>query len=335
MACRGCAPNDGCNCSVVGSTDAVITVTGAGTPITSPYTPTFNGSTWLNLQTIDDTTPLDLTPRFVVRRSDGSLRLVPHRAATTLLTGVVRLATTAETQTGTSAVLAVTPAGLAAAATPAASDTVAGKVELATTAEAQAGAATTLAVTPAGLAAAVPAATDLVAGKVELATNAETITGTATTLAVTPAGVAAAVPAASDTVVGKVELATSAETLTGTDTVRAVTPAGAAATYVKLTQTINAQVGAYTFVLADSRKLVTVTNGAASIVTVPTNASVAFPIGTSIDVARLGAGAVTFAAAAGVTINSISGFLNISAQYGKVELVKIATDTWLLTGSLA
>jgi hypothetical protein len=115
-----------------------------------------------------------------------------------------------------------------------ASATAAGIVELATTAEATTGTDTARAVTPAGLAAAatthVAAASTTVAGKVELATNAETITGTDTDRAVTPAGLAAAatthVAAASDTVAGKVELATGAEAKTGSDTARAVTPAG-------------------------------------------------------------------------------------------------------------
>src|SRR5678809_1342203 len=75
-------------------------------------------------------------------------------------------------------------AGSALPALPTASDTVAGIVELATNAETNTGTDATQAVTPASLAAAsttlVPAASDTVAGRVELATSAETITGTDT-----------------------------------------------------------------------------------------------------------------------------------------------------------
>ena len=77
-------------------------------------------------------------------------------AATTAAPGIVELATTTETTTGTDATRAVTPTGVAAAiaAIPNSSETVKGIIELATTAEAAAGTDTTRAVTPAGVAAA-------------------------------------------------------------------------------------------------------------------------------------------------------------------------------------
>lgn len=97
----------------------------------------------------------------------------------------------------------------------------------------------------------------------------------------------------------------------------------------------NAQSGTtYTFVLADAGKAVTGSNAGATTYTVPTNASVAFLVGTRIDVAQTGAGKITFAAAGGVTINSQAGNLAIAAQYVGVSLLKIATDTWLLIWSL-
>lgn len=68
--------------------------------------------------------------------------------------------------------------------------------------------------------------------------------------------------------------------------------------------------------------------------TVPTNASVAFPVGSQIDCSQVGAGKVTFAPAGGVTINSQAGNLSIAARYVGVSLVKTATDTWLLLGNL-
>jgi hypothetical protein len=142
-------------------------------------------------------------------------------------------------------------------------------------------------------------------------------------------------PPSSATVAGKVELATSAETITGTDTERAVTPAGAAATYRLLAQSINAQTDTtYTFVLADSGKIVTLTNGAGITATVPPNADVAFPIGSRIDLAQLGAGQVTVAQGAGVTVNATPG-LKLAAQYSVAYLLKIATNTWLLTGDIS
>lgn len=105
-------------------------------------------------------------------------------------------------------------------------------------------------------------------------------------------------------------------------------------------RTINAQTGTtYTFVLADGsgagfQPLVTLSNASPVIVTIPTNASVAFPIGTQIDCINQGVGKVTFAAAGGVTVNSKASNLSISAQYVGVTLVKTATNTWTLMGDL-
>jgi len=99
-------------------------------------------------------------------------------------------------------------------------------------------------------------------------------------------------------------------------------------------KTINTQTGtSYTLVLTDGGKLVTLNNAAAIALTVPQNSSVAFPTGTVIELAQLGAGQVTVGGA-GVTLQSTPG-LKISAQYGAARLVKLATDTWLVTGDLA
>lgn len=70
--------------------------------------------------------------------------------ASTTVKGIVELATDTETQTGTDAVRAVTPAGMASVT---ATETRRGLVELATTAEAIAGSDASRAVTPAGAAA--------------------------------------------------------------------------------------------------------------------------------------------------------------------------------------
>ena len=98
---------------------------------------------------------------------------------------------------------------------------------------------------------------------------------------------------------------------------------------------INAQTGTtYTLVLGDAGSLVTLTNAGAITLTVPTNASVAFPVGTRVLLAQLGVGQVTVAGGGGVTVNADPG-LKIAAQYGGAELIKLATDTWLLVGRLS
>ena len=98
--------------------------------------------------------------------------------------------------------------------------------------------------------------------------------------------------------------------------------------------TLNAQTGtSYTTVLADASKLVTLNNASAITLTIPANSSVAYPVGTKIDLAQLGAGQVTVAGAGGVTVNATPG-LKFIAQYSAATCIKTATDTWLLVGNL-
>lgn len=102
-----------------------------------------------------------------------------------------------------------------------------------------------------------------------------------------------------------------------------------------LAYTFNNQTGtAYTLVASDAGKFLTLTNTSPVTLTVPTNASVAFPLGTRIYMSQLGTGQVTVMPAAGVTVNAVPG-RNIAAQFGGAELVKYATDTWLLVGHLS
>jgi len=98
---------------------------------------------------------------------------------------------------------------------------------------------------------------------------------------------------------------------------------------------INAQTGTtYTAVLADDGKLVTCDNGSAITFTIPTNATVAFGIGTQINIMQLGAGQVTIAGA-GVTFRSEGSKLKTKGQYAVATCCKIATDTWVVIGNLS
>jgi hypothetical protein len=99
--------------------------------------------------------------------------------------------------------------------------------------------------------------------------------------------------------------------------------------------TLNDQTGTtYTLVLADTGKFVTLSNASAIALTIPTNASVAFPIGTQINLVQLGAGQVTVGGA-GVTIRSQGTKLKLNGQYSAATCVKINTDEWVLVGNTA
>lgn len=116
--------------------------------------------------------------------------------------------------------------------------------------------------------------------------------------------------------------------LTGTD----ATFTGTTTTYLAF----NAQTGTtYTFVLADAGKMVTSSNGSAQTFTVPPNSSVAYPTGTQIIVQNIGSANCTLAQGSGVTIQSKDSNKEIDGQYAAATLIKTATDTWSLIGSLA
>jgi hypothetical protein len=147
-------------------------------------------------------------------------------------------------------------------------------------------------------------------------------------------------PVATLTTKGDIYAATAASTVTrlgvGTDR-KKLTADAAEATGIKWQYegelTLNAQTGAtYTLVLTDSAKFITFS--IANTLTVPTNASVAFPTGTQINIMQLGTGQVTISGA-GVTLRSAGSKLKTSAQYAVATLLKIDTDTWVAVGNLS
>lgn len=97
--------------------------------------------------------------------------------------------------------------------------------------------------------------------------------------------------------------------------------------------TIADKTASHTLVLGDAGKYVRMNVGSANDLTVPTNASVAFPIGTVIQVRQVGSGQTTVVAASGVTINSAET-LKLRKQGSSAALIKVATDEWDLTGDL-
>lgn len=91
---------------------------------------------------------------------------------------------------------------------------------------------------------------------------------------------------------------------------------------------------ARTLAESDAGKVVRMNNAGATTVTVPPNSSVAFATGSQIILGAMGAGVVTIAAGAGVTLRSKDSNLAIDVQYATASIVKIATDEWLVFGAL-
>lgn len=87
----------------------------------------------------------------------------------------------------------------------------------------------------------------------------------------------------------------------------------------------------YTYVLADKHRLVTGNNASAQTHTIPPNSSVAFPLGTALQLYQKGAGQITIAAGAGVTIRTPHG-AKTNVQYAVVTMIQVLADVWVITG---
>lgn len=98
----------------------------------------------------------------------------------------------------------------------------------------------------------------------------------------------------------------------------------------------NAQTGTtYTLVLTDANKLVTCSNASAITVTVPPSI---FSANDVINLQQIGAGQVTFAQGAGVTITSTgatSTAPKIRAQYSSCSIICSASNTFTIVGDIS
>lgn len=94
--------------------------------------------------------------------------------------------------------------------------------------------------------------------------------------------------------------------------------------------TYNNQTGTtYTFVLADAStgRVTTASNAASQTYTVPPQTSVSWATGAVLRLVNIGAGAVTIAAGAGVTVSNATSTI---AQWEAVEIIRTGSDTWVV-----
>jgi hypothetical protein len=103
--------------------------------------------------------------------------------------------------------------------------------------------------------------------------------------------------------------------------------AGAAGSYATAQTVMNIATQGYSLVLADAGKMIT--SSVNTEITIPADATVAFPIGTRIDIGRL-ASYIWVRGATGVTINGTSFESMDSVSYQHGLLVKTAANTWVL-----
>jgi hypothetical protein len=100
------------------------------------------------------------------------------------------------------------------------------------------------------------------------------------------------------------------------------------------------QTADYTAVLTDQYQVLVPMNKATAVAfKIPTNASVAFPVGTAITILNKGAGTCTISAVTSGTTTVLSAGATAAAptlgQYKTAVCIKTATDTWYIVGAIA
>ena len=100
------------------------------------------------------------------------------------------------------------------------------------------------------------------------------------------------------------------------------------------------QTGDYTAVLTDQYQTLVPMNKATAIAfKIPTNASVAFPVGTAITVLNKGAGTCTISAVTSGTTTVLSAGATAASptvlQYKSAVCIKTSSDTWYVLGAIS
>jgi collagen type I alpha len=102
-----------------------------------------------------------------------------------------------------------------------------------------------------------------------------------------------------------------------------------------VSSTFNPQTTAYTLVVGDLNKWVTMSSGSSQTITVPPGV---FSAGNTIYVQRIGSGAVPFAQGAGVTITSAGATSSaplIRAQFSSATVLCTGTNTFTIVGDIS
>ena len=95
---------------------------------------------------------------------------------------------------------------------------------------------------------------------------------------------------------------------------------------------INAQTGtAYTLVLADAGKVITMNNSSANVVTIPPNSSVDFPEGTELEIVMKGAGQTKITGGSGVSVDGVStASVKVTGQYASIRVIQDTNNNWFI-----
>ncbi len=98
--------------------------------------------------------------------------------------------------------------------------------------------------------------------------------------------------------------------------------------------TISQKTDSYTLAsLTERDTIIEISKSTGTTLTIPTDATVNYPVGTTLDIIQTGSGQVTIAGAVGVTVNATPG-LKLRTQWSSATLLKRASNTWLVFGDL-
>ena len=107
----------------------------------------------------------------------------------------------------------------------------------------------------------------------------------------------------------------------------------ASAIYAEKIIDILSSSSSYTLSYNDINRLINISSTSPTILTVPNNSSVPFPIGTKIDILQSGTGQVSASPESGVVINGSPG-LKLSEQWAAATILKLDTDSWVMIGNI-
>ena len=153
-------------------------------------------------------------------------------------------------------------------------------------------------------------------------------------------------PTGTDTLVGKA----TTDTMTNKTLTAPVLSGSVTGTYTLagtptitapiVSYSINAQTtAAYVTVASDAGAIVTVSNASANTFKLPTNASVAYAIGSTITLIQIGAGLTTISAVTPGTTTVLSTGATAASptlgQYKSATCIKTGTDAWYVIGALS
>jgi hypothetical protein len=111
-------------------------------------------------------------------------------------------------------------------------------------------------------------------------------------------------------------------------------------TDAKINLGIDPETASYTAVLANNSQVVTMNVGSANTFSIPTDASVDFPVGSQLTVIQIGTGQTTIQAVtpATTTINSTGATANqprLRTRYSSATCIKLSANNWVVVGDIS